>query len=57
LICAGARAFPRVSQKATIFARDMDMTINNPCWKTLRAPWLLADEADAVADEAIAANP
>jgi nitrogenase molybdenum-iron protein alpha chain len=22
-----------------IFARDMDMTINNPCWKNIRAPW------------------
>nr|VFJ66811.1 MAG: Mo-nitrogenase MoFe protein subunit NifD precursor [Candidatus Kentron sp. FW] len=22
-----------------IFARDMDMTINNPCWSKLRAPW------------------
>ncbi|MFC3395528.1 nitrogenase molybdenum-iron protein alpha chain [Brenneria rubrifaciens] len=23
-----------------IFARDMDMTLNNPCWKQLSAPWL-----------------
>jgi nitrogenase molybdenum-iron protein alpha chain len=23
-----------------IFARDMDMTINNPCWSKLQAPWL-----------------
>ncbi|MBF0624479.1 MAG: nitrogenase molybdenum-iron protein alpha chain [Magnetococcales bacterium] len=22
-----------------IFARDMDMTVNNPCWQKLRAPW------------------
>ena len=22
-----------------IFARDMDMTVNNPCWDKLRAPW------------------
>jgi nitrogenase molybdenum-iron protein alpha chain len=22
-----------------IFARDMDMTINNPCWNNLHAPW------------------
>lgn len=22
-----------------IFARDMDMTINNPCWNKLQAPW------------------
>ena len=23
-----------------IFARDMDMTINNPCWGKMKAPWL-----------------
>ncbi len=23
-----------------IFARDMDMTLNNPCWNKLTAPWL-----------------
>ncbi len=28
-----------------IFARDMDMTINNPCWQELQAPWLRADKA------------
>jgi len=22
-----------------IFARDMDMTLNNPCWSRLKAPW------------------
>jgi len=22
-----------------IFARDMDMTLNNPCWNKLKAPW------------------
>ncbi len=22
-----------------IFARDMDMTVNNPCWSKLKAPW------------------
>jgi nitrogenase molybdenum-iron protein alpha chain len=22
-----------------IFARDMDMTLNNPCWKEIKAPW------------------
>ncbi len=22
-----------------IFARDMDMTLNNPCWSMLKAPW------------------
>ncbi len=22
-----------------IFARDMDMTLNNPCWQKLKAPW------------------
>ncbi|MDO6388065.1 MULTISPECIES: nitrogenase molybdenum-iron protein alpha chain [Uliginosibacterium] len=28
-----------------IFARDMDMTVNNPCWNMLKAPWL-KDEAE-----------
>ena len=28
-----------------IFARDMDMTVNNPCWGMLKAPWL-KDEAE-----------
>jgi nitrogenase molybdenum-iron protein alpha chain len=23
-----------------IFARDMDMTLNNPCWGKMKAPWL-----------------
>ncbi|MEG3639824.1 nitrogenase molybdenum-iron protein alpha chain [Magnetococcus sp. PR-3] len=23
----------------SIFARDMDMTVNNPCWGTMKAPW------------------
>ncbi len=22
-----------------IFARDMDMAVNNPCWKNMRSPW------------------
>ncbi|MBF0422259.1 MAG: nitrogenase molybdenum-iron protein alpha chain [Magnetococcales bacterium] len=22
-----------------IFARDVDMTVNNPCWKNMQAPW------------------
>ncbi|MBF0436798.1 MAG: nitrogenase molybdenum-iron protein alpha chain [Magnetococcales bacterium] len=22
-----------------IFARDIDMTVNNPCWKNMQAPW------------------
>jgi nitrogenase molybdenum-iron protein alpha chain len=31
-----------------IFARDMDMTINNPCWKQIQAPWKTATgEAEA----------
>ncbi len=25
-----------------IFARDMDMTLNNPCWGKMQAPWLKA---------------
>jgi nitrogenase molybdenum-iron protein alpha chain len=33
-----------------IFARDMDMTLNNPCWKQVRVPWKkAADEKVAVA--------
>ena len=28
-----------------IFARDMDMTLNNPCWKKLQAPWQKAEES------------
>ncbi|ALG66995.1 nitrogenase molybdenum-iron protein alpha chain [Beggiatoa leptomitoformis] len=29
-----------------IFARDMDMTLNNPCWNKLHAPWANAVEAE-----------
>lgn len=28
-----------------IFARDMDMTLNNPCWKKMRAPWMDSQSA------------
>ncbi len=36
-----------------IFARDMDMTLNNPCWKKLQAPWQKAgDAAEQVAASA-----
>lgn len=35
-----------------IFARDMDMTLNNPCWKKLQAPW----QVDETAEEAVAAS-
>jgi nitrogenase molybdenum-iron protein alpha chain len=28
-----------------IFAKDMDMTLNNPCWSKLKAPWLANAEA------------
>ncbi len=28
-----------------IFARDMDMTLNNPCWKHIHAPWKRTAEA------------
>jgi len=31
-----------------IFARDMDMTLNNPCWKQVKVPWKKA-ESSAVA--------
>ena len=29
-----------------IFARDMDMTLNNPCWGKMTAPWLKKPEAE-----------
>jgi len=29
-----------------IFARDMDMTLNNPCWGKLAAPWKAADVSE-----------
>jgi nitrogenase molybdenum-iron protein alpha chain len=32
-----------------IFARDMDMTINNPCWSKLKAPWKTT-ETEALAE-------
>jgi nitrogenase molybdenum-iron protein alpha chain len=35
-----------------IFARDMDMTLNNPCWSKMQAPWLKKDEP--VAEKAAA---
>lgn len=36
-----------------IFARDMDMTLNNPCWSRLKAPWEKgADAADEEASRA-----
>jgi nitrogenase molybdenum-iron protein alpha chain len=30
-----------------IFARDMDMTLNNPCWSKITAPWLNKDGSAA----------
>ena len=30
-----------------IFARDMDMTINNPCWGKLKAPWIKDEVVEA----------
>lgn len=32
-----------------IFARDMDMTLNNPCWGKLAAPWKNGAGASAIA--------
>ncbi|WP_456296880.1 nitrogenase molybdenum-iron protein alpha chain [Vibrio sp. AK197] len=29
-----------------IFARDMDLTLNNPCWNKMKAPWLVEKESD-----------
>ena len=37
-----------------IFARDMDMTLNNPCWSKLSAPWKSDDAADEEAERAAA---
>ncbi|MEL6979507.1 MAG: nitrogenase molybdenum-iron protein alpha chain [Pseudomonadota bacterium] len=34
-----------------IFARDMDMTLNNPCWSKLTPPWKKAADAQAIAAE------
>nr|WP_321443213.1 nitrogenase molybdenum-iron protein alpha chain [uncultured Cohaesibacter sp.] len=34
-----------------IFARDMDMTLNNPCWDNLTPPWKRGDEPAAIAAE------
>jgi nitrogenase molybdenum-iron protein alpha chain len=36
-----------------IFARDMDMTLNNPCWSKLQAPWKKSEEE--VTAEAVSA--
>lgn len=36
-----------------IFARDMDMTLNNPCWNKLQAPWKASSEETAA--EAVSA--
>ncbi|MDD1642460.1 MAG: nitrogenase molybdenum-iron protein alpha chain [Methylococcaceae bacterium] len=35
-----------------IFARDMDMTLNNPCWKQVKVPWKTAESSNV----AVAAN-
>jgi len=35
-----------------IFAKDMDMTVNNPCWKSMSAPWQKSEEAEPVAETA-----
>jgi len=31
-----------------IFARDMDMTLNNPCWKQVKVPWKTEASSEAV---------
>ncbi|MEA1050674.1 nitrogenase molybdenum-iron protein alpha chain [Lamprobacter modestohalophilus] len=38
-----------------IFARDMDMTINNPCWNSMQAPWLKPAEGESEAPMAASA--
>ncbi|MBK6744795.1 MAG: nitrogenase molybdenum-iron protein alpha chain [Hydrogenophilales bacterium] len=36
-----------------VFARDMDMTLNNPCWSKMTPPWKkVAEEAEPVAKAA-----
>ena len=35
-----------------IFARDMDMTLNNPCWGKLKAPWKASEEEQKMAASA-----
>jgi nitrogenase molybdenum-iron protein alpha chain len=35
-----------------IFARDMDMTLNNPCWNKLTPPWKKVEEAESLAKAA-----
>lgn len=30
----------------SIFARDMDMTLNNPCWSSMTPPWLAEKEEE-----------
>ena len=32
-----------------IFARDMDMTLNNPCWKQVKVPWKTAESSKVAA--------
>jgi len=34
-----------------IFARDMDMTLNNPCWTNLTPPWRKETTTEAIAAE------
>ena len=36
-----------------IFARDMDMTLNNPCWSAIEVPWKKSADTDV---EAVAAS-
>ena len=38
-----ALSIPLDSQIA-VFAKDMDLTLNNPVWKMLKTPWLNKDE-------------
>jgi nitrogenase molybdenum-iron protein alpha chain len=36
-----------------IFARDMDMTLNNPCWSMMKAPWLEDATEQVTSEQAI----
>ncbi|MDY6994205.1 MAG: nitrogenase component 1, partial [Pseudomonadota bacterium] len=35
-----------------VFARDMDMTVNNPCWSKIKAPWKQQQEEESLAASA-----
>ncbi|CAG9000784.1 MAG: Nitrogenase molybdenum-iron protein alpha chain [Candidatus Celerinatantimonas neptuna] len=38
----------------SIFARDMDMTLNNPCWDLTTPPWLKSEDDESIPEEKVA---